>query len=359
MPHFVRKKIPMNNLERLLKALSEKDFGHYLITGLSDIAWLTGFTGSAAYVLLGGAKPLFITDSRYELFVKDILSGEWDIEIIKGGYGGHLSEIAKKYKKITIQKSCSYSNFMLLSAHGAEIKVEDDTLSSLRAVKTADEIAAIKAQYNLAAAAFRASLESFTAGAMERDWAAALEYNMKKLGASSPSFQTIAASGVRGALPHGEPTEKIISKDDAIIVDFGTKKLYTSDYTRLLYNGAGCKVSDIAKIVEEAVNAAKKKVKPGVMAGEVDFAARAVIDKYGYGKYFSHSTGHGVGIDVHESPAIRPRSEEIIAENMVFTIEPGIYLPNEFGVRLEDTVLVTAGGYEDLSSLDRYIYSFN
>jgi Xaa-Pro aminopeptidase len=346
----------MNNLNRLLTALSGKDCGSYLITSLSDIGWLTGFTGSAAYVLISD-KPYFITDSRYELAVRELLSSEWEIVIVKS-YNAYLKEILSR-KKLTFQKSVSYADYKIMSDLSAEASVEDDTLSSLRAVKTEEEIVAVKTQYALAADAFRASLTDFNARKSEREWAARLEYNMKKLGANSPSFSTIIASGARGALPHGEPTEKIISENDAVVVDFGTKKLYTSDYTRLLYNTRCGKVSETAKIVKEAVDAAKEKVKPGVTAGEIDKAARSVIERCGYRDFFNHSTGHGVGVDVHENPAIRVGSGEIILEGMIFTIEPGIYLPGEFGVRLEDTVLVTANGYENLSRLDDYIYSFN
>ncbi|MDR2400183.1 MAG: Xaa-Pro peptidase family protein [Deferribacteraceae bacterium] len=347
----------MNNLNRLLNALSDRDYGRYIITSLSDIGWLTGFTGSAAYIVLDGVKPIFITDSRYRLYAEELLGSEWEIEIARS-YSEYLTELAKKRKKITIQRGCVYSNYLILSAHGAEIALEDGTLSTLRAVKSAEETAAVKEQYAIAAKAFTASLESFKSGESETSWAAALEYNMKKLGVSL-SFPTITASGVRGALPHGEPTKKIISIDDAIIVDFGTKKLYTSDYTRFLYNGGNAKTGEVAKIVLEALNAAKEKVKPGVVARDIDAAARGVIEKFGYGEYFSHGTGHGVGVDVHEAPTIRPGSEEIIVQNMIFTIEPGIYLPKEFGVRLEDTVRVIENGYEDLSRLDDYIYSFN
>jgi Xaa-Pro aminopeptidase len=347
----------VSNLNRLLNALSGKDCGSYLITSLSDIGWLTGFTGSAAYVLISD-KPYFITDSRYELAVKELLSPEWEIVIAKS-YNAYLTETLSG-KKLTFQKSVSYADYKIISDLSAEASVEDDTLSSLRAVKTEAEIIAVKAQYALAAAAFNLSLADFNAGASEREWAARLEYNMKKLGANSPSFSTIIASGARGALPHGEPTEKIISENDAVVVDFGTKKLYTSDYTRLLYNNAGHnRVSETTKIVREAVDAAKEKVKPGVTAGEIDKAARSVIERCGYGDFFNHSTGHGVGVDVHENPTIRAGNSEVILEGMIFTIEPGIYLPGEFGVRLEDTVLVTANGYENLSRLDDYLYSFN
>jgi Xaa-Pro aminopeptidase len=350
-------KKPVSNLNRLLTALSGKDYGSYLITSLSDIGWLTGFTGSAAYVLISD-KPYFITDFRYELAVKELLSPEWEIVIAKS-YNAYLVE-ALSGKKLTFQKSVSYADYRILSDLSEDASVEDDTLSSLRAVKTEAEIIAVKAQYALAADAFKASLIDFNADASEREWAARLEYNMKKLGANSPSFPTIIASGARGALPHGEPTEKIISENDTVVVDFGSKKLYTSDYTRLLCkNARNGKVSETAKIVKEAVDAAKEKVKPGVTAGEIDKAARSVIERFGYGDFFNHSTGHGVGVDVHENPTIRAGCTEIILEGMIFTIEPGIYLPGEFGVRLEDTVLVTANGYENLSRLDDYVYSFN
>ncbi|MDR2104746.1 MAG: aminopeptidase P family protein [Deferribacteraceae bacterium] len=345
------------NLKRLLTALSDIDYGRYLITSLSDIAWLTGFTGSAALVLLGGQKPLFISDGRYALLLQTLLGSEWEIEIVKS-YSDYLTAIAQNFKKITIQKQCTYQNYTILAASGAEICTECEILSALRAVKTDHEIEAIKREYSIAAEAFNIALKNFQSGKSELYWAAELEYEMKALG-RAPSFSTIIASGPRGALPHGEPSEKIISDNDAIVVDFGTKKLYTSDYTRLLSNSSNVEASDIAKIVEESVHAAKERVKPGASAKEVDFAARNVIERYGYGEFFNHATGHGVGVDVHEQPTIRADSADTLLENMVFTIEPGIYLPQKLGVRLEDTVRVSADGYEDLSRLDRYIYPFN
>ncbi len=187
---------------------------------------------------------------------------------------------------------------------------------------------------------FLQSLDSFKPGVSELLWAAELEKNMKLNGAKSPSFDTIIGSGYRGAMPHGIASDKIVAKGDAVVVDFGSKKEYCSDVTRLVKTGADTNVDLVADIVYTALSKAKDAVKVGVKCSEIDAVARDYIQSKGYGDFFRHGLGHGVGIDVHEKPVFNSRDETVLEENMVLTIEPGIYLPGKFGVRLEDTIVV-------------------
>lgn len=180
---------------------------------------------------------------------------------------------------------------------------------------------------------------------------------MKLNGAKAPSFETIIASGARGALPHGTASEKIIEKGEPVVVDFGAKKEYCSDVTRLVKTGRDTDVDIIADIVYTALHKAKEKIRPGVKCSDVDAAARDYITEKGYGDFFNHSLGHGVGIDVHEKPVFSAKDDTVLEENMVITVEPGIYLPGKFGVRLEDTIAVKPDGHENLTAVfDKYVY---
>lgn len=347
-------------INKIRAALKAKRLSAMFITDLADIRYISGFTGSAAYILITKENVLFFTDGRYAIQsenevspdIKRIILKRYK-DVFKGNWG--------KYGKILVQAECSVAIASLLKSAGAKI-VEDkkDTIKTMRMIKNDAEIKLIKEQYALAAEAFLKSLEEFKIGRSEREWAAALEYNVKTCGADDVSFETIVASGFRGAMPHGRASSKKIEAAEPVIIDFGSKCGYNSDYTRMVYGGNDKEVLHVINIVREAVLRSIEAVKPGRFCKDIDAIARKHISSCGFGRYFTHSLGHGVGLDVHELPVLNKFSKTRIEEGMIFTIEPGIYLPNRFGVRLEDTVLVTANGAEVISSgLEKYVYAPN
>ena len=224
-------------------------------------------------------------------------------------------------------------------------------LDLLRAVKEEEEIGKIRAAQSLAEDAFESVLPRLEAGRKETEIAADLEYFMKKNGASSPSFETICVSGSRTSLPHGTPTEEILEKNTFVTMDFGcVLDGYCSDMTRTVCVGkANEEMRRVYDTVLRAQEEALSAVRAGVLGKEVDKAARDVIEKAGFGANFGHSTGHGVGIEVHEAPSFSPLSEEKIPAGAVLSVEPGIYLPGKFGVRIEDLVAVREAGSENLN----------
>lgn len=340
------------------KELRSLDIPAVLITNLSDVRYLSGFTGTTAYMLIDLEKAVFFTDGRYSIQAAEEVSENIVVEIVKD-YSSIYTERCSVFKKILLQPSCSINVSSKIASHGVEIYLDEkDFMQKLRMVKDSSEISLIKEQYNLAGKAFLRALKSFKYDTSEKSWAAALEYHMKMLGAKGESFETIVASGVRGAMPHGTASAKKINENEPVIIDFGSRDIYTSDYTRMIYAGNDEEVLKVIDIVRASLEKAVESIAEGIMCSDIDKAARSYIEEQGYGNYFNHSLGHGVGIDVHELPVLKPKSDFLIEDNMIFTIEPGIYLPEKFGVRLEQTVLINNGKAEIISSaLDKYVYS--
>ncbi len=347
-----------NRIEKIKEIIIKKNVDAMFITDIVDIRYLSGFTGSTAYMIITAEKAFFYTDGRYTLQAAKEVSPNILTIVVKSYKDMFLKELPK-YNKVILQSSCTLSIAKLVKDTVVDILVdEENILQVMRMIKDNNEIDLIKTQYAIAAKSFKESLEHFKIGSSEIEWAASLEYNLKRNGADCVSFETIVASGERGALPHGVASNKIINKDEPVIVDFGSKQGYNSDYTRMVYGGTNTNIKYVIGIVREALLKSIAAVEVGITAKELDFIAREHISSFGYGKYFNHSLGHGVGLNVHELPVINPESDIILEEGMIFTIEPGIYLPNAFGVRLEDTVLVTSTGAEVISMyLESYIYS--
>ena len=342
-------------VQRELRSL---DIPAVLITNLSDVKYLSGFTGTTAYMLVDLEKAVFFTDSRYSIQAAKEVSENIVVEIVKD-YAGIYTERCSAFKKILLQPSCSINISSKIAAQGVDIYLDEkDFMQKLRMVKDNSEISMIKEQYNLAGKAFLRALKSFKYETSEKSWAAALEYHMKMLGAKGESFETIVASGVRDAMPHGTASAKKVIENEPVIIDFGSRDIYTSDYTRMIYAGNDAEVLKVIDIVRSALEKAVESISEGFVCSDIDNAARSYIEEQGYGKYFNHSLGHGVGIDVHELPVLKAKCDYLIEDNMIFTIEPGIYLPEKFGVRLEQTVLINNGKPEIISSaLDKYVYN--
>jgi Xaa-Pro aminopeptidase len=228
-------------------------------------------------------------------------------------------------------------------------------LTGLRARKEPEEVERIRRAVQIASDSFLDTLPRLRPGNRERMVGDFLEIRMKRRGAESPAFPTIVASGPRGALPHGKPTDKAVERKEMVVVDFGARfQGYHSDETKTVFQGRpDGRQQKIYDLVRRAQEKAMKVIRPGESVRRIDSAAREVISRAGYGKYFGHGTGHGIGLAVHEPPTISPRGAGVVETGMVFSVEPGIYLPGWGGVRLEDLVLVTDRGYERLTYLSK------
>ena len=256
-----------------------------------------------------------------------------------------IEEIIKKQmlKGIHLDsRITSYATVQSLEKFGLKVIGEDGVMQKLREIKHADEITKIKKAQKIALAAFEKLKPEIVIGATERALAAKLEYLMKLEGADTVAFETIVASGPNSALPHATVTDRKIKSTDAVIIDFGARvDGYCSDFTRtILMPKAPAKLKEIYSVVEKAQQAAIKKAITGMPLKDIDHAARQVIEKAGYGQYFTHSTGHGVGMEVHELPHVSYRSTAVLQKGHVITIEPGIYIPGIGGVRLEEMVII-------------------
>ena len=357
-------------LDGFLSGLTRLKVDGFLVTDLSNIRYLSGFTGSSGYILITGKAAKnrwFLTDSRYRLQAASEVTGKalsarrhrqggFRVKVYKRALPD-LTELVKKsgVKRLGFEsRTLSYDTFTSLKGFlpGVRLKPSIGLVEGLRAVKDPDELSSLKEAVSVASVGFRAVERRGLRGRTEKDAADLIEASFKKAGADGLSFAPIVASGSRGALPHAKPTDKLIKKGELVVVDAGiTLGGYCSDRTRTYVTGRPTRLQKkLYSTVKAAHDRAIEMIRPGLKAGEVDRAARGVISKAGFGRYFSHGTGHGVGLDIHEAPSIGPRSEETIVRGMVFTVEPGVYLPGVGGVRLEDMVVVTGDGCEVLGT---------
>ncbi len=346
-------------LRRLRAELAARKLDAFLVTDLKNLRYLTGFTGSSAYALVSGNRAFFLTDPRYDAQSREQVEG-FRIKIFKKALET-IKETVASMKPGTIgfePGSVSFETYSKLrKTLGARtrLKPAPGAVSGLRTVKDAFEIERITESARLLDAGFARARKVVRPGESEADAAFSIETFFRKRGAESLAFDTIIASGERGALPHGKASSKKIKKGELVVVDMGALlNGYNSDETRTFVTGKPTpKQKEVYAIVKEAQAAALESVKPGVKASAVDRAARSVIEKAGYGKCFGHGTGHGVGLDIHEGPGLGPTSVEALEEGMVITVEPGIYIPGWGGVRIEDMVLVTKSGSRLLTSTNR------
>jgi Xaa-Pro aminopeptidase len=256
-----------------------------------------------------------------------------------------LTDLMKKHSFANVHvdsRLTSYATVLSLEKLGLQVVPEDGAMQKMREIKNEGEIQKIQNAQRIALQAFDQLLPQIKVGACERELAAKLEYYMKSLGAEKTSFETIVASGPHSALPHATVSDRTITPSDAIIIDFGAQvDGYCSDFTRTIFMpDAPAKLHEIYAIVERAQAAAIAKAVVGTPLKDLDAIAREIIEAAGYGAYFTHSLGHGVGMEVHELPLVSARSTEVLQSGQVITIEPGIYIPGLGGVRLEEMVIV-------------------
>jgi Xaa-Pro aminopeptidase len=338
--------------------LGEKDIVGILLFSPENIRYLTGFSGSEGYLLVGRDEDLLLVDSRYITQAHEETRG-CRISLVDKGIKGVAEHIAPLgLRRLGFEAhGISVALFEQLQEGLQEMKLVPikDELTRLRGMKTGEEIALIKKAVQVAEEAWEKVLEMVKPGAREDEVALELEYCMKKGGAEGVAFDCIVTAGPRTALPHAQPTKQPIKEGDFVLFDFGSRyQGYCSDETCTVIAG---RATDDQKrvygIVKDAHDQAIEQVRPGVRLAEIDAAARGHIDQAGHGEHFGHGTGHGVGLAVHEWPAVGKDSQDVAEEGMVFTIEPGIYMPGWGGVRIEDMVVVTAGGCEVLTGIPK------
>ncbi|NJE10282.1 Xaa-Pro dipeptidase PepQ [Thermococcus sp. MAR1] len=343
-------------IEKLKEFIAEKELDGVLITSKPNLFYFTGSSPVlGGYLVVTPDDALFIVpELEYEEARE---TSRVPVEKFKTGKELYERLSSFKLKRLGIEGRTSFSTLQTLreKVGAADFVSVDDVVKELRIIKTPAEIELIKAACEIADMAMMAALEEISEGKREREIAAKMEYVMKMNGAEKTAFDTIIASGWRSALPHGVASDKRIEKGDLVVIDEGALyRHYHSDTTRTIVVGSpNEKQKDIYYAVLEAQRKGVESAKPGMTAKELDTIVRDVIAEYGYGDYFIHSTGHGVGLEIHEWPRVSQQDETVLKPGMVITIEPGIYLPKFGGVRIEDTVVITENGALRLTKTER------
>lgn len=350
----------MGKLTKLRKKLEQADLEAILITSSINRRYLTGFTGTAGVALVSQSDALFITDFRYTEQASEQIK---DFKIIEHKQTIE-EEIHNQLKSLNIKKLGFEKNHVTYAQYTTfkqQFKVDivpaGNLVENLRLIKSDDEIRIMEKAAKIADEAYEHIKTFIKPGVKEIDVANELEFFMRKQGATSSSFDIIVASGHRSALPHGVASDKKIATGELVTMDYGALyEGYCSDITRTVAVGD---ISDELKTIYETVLTAQelgvKHIKPGMTGKEADDLTRDHITKKGYGEYFGHSTGHGLGMEVHEGPALSFRSNVKLVPGMVVTVEPGIYIPNVGGCRIEDDIVITETGNRRLTKSDKHL----
>lgn len=340
-------------LANLRQKMRERKLDSLLVSSLSNVRYLTGFTGSSGAVLLTPEQTLFFTDSRYDLQSHAEVRGA-KVRIEKGDA---LLAAARWGTAQTLGRTGFDSGALTVHQHGrlTEILIKGsgkktkprlvpvlNLVESLRIIKDAGEVELLRRAVQLGSRCLEETLPLVKTGVREFELAAEIEYRMRLYGGEKPAFESIVAFGERSALPHARPTGRKLQPNEFVLFDLGViLSGYCSDMTRTVFWGkAPAKARMMHKAVLEAQLASEAAVRAGIACGDADRAARRVLEKRGYGRYFSHSTGHGVGLDIHEDPRVAAKQTTVLQEGMAITIEPGAYIPGFGGVRIEDIVIV-------------------
>jgi Xaa-Pro aminopeptidase len=347
--------------DRLTERLQTAEVDAILITELVNVRYLTGYTGSNGLALIGPDTRVFVTDFRYvEQATEEVdpafdrLKGSVDLpEALKDHLpGSGALRLGFESAHVSVRE---HERLRELLPDRVELVAVQGLVEELRAVKDTAELAAIRSAAALADDAYEQLIAGGLVGRTERELALELEFDMRRRGAEQPSFPPIVAAGPHGALPHASPRAVEVRRGDLVVIDWGAQlDGYCSDCTRTVAAGAGDDhAREIYELVLDAQLAGLDAVKPGADGREVDGVARDRIEAAGHGAHFGHGLGHGVGLDVHEAPRLSQRSDSVLEPGNVVTVEPGVYLPGELGVRIEDLVLVTDDGREILTRISK------
>lgn len=352
-----------DRVERVLNRLKSQKLKGVFLTSFENKYYVSGFYDNSGdtFVLLTRFNTYLFVDARYYERAKKECP---DVKVVlfAGDLFERIKEILEEEELTEIGFEANNMTVALFDALSSKtgVKLTKVNLTNVRAVKDAMELFYIKKAVSIVDSAFKDIKKYVKVGMREIDVAEFVDATMKKYGASSPSFETIVVSGKKGSMPHGVPGNKKIEAGDFVTIDFGAfYHGYASDMTRTIVMGKPKhkEMKEIYEIVRVANEAGIAAVRPGIKASEVDKAARDVIERAGYGKYFTHSTGHGIGVLIHDELPVYPKSDVVLEEGMVFTVEPGIYVPGLGGVRIEDDVLVTENGVEVLTKSPKKLIS--
>lgn len=340
---------------RLLRALVALKADAILVSHLPNVRYLSGFTGSNGLLLLTPKTVILFTDPRYDIQA----SQECDckVKVVAGAVWTAAAEEVKRRRVGRLALESAHVPFDLWAAtasslgKGVKLVPVRDVVESLRAVKSAGEIEAIRRSVALCSQAYESAIAQAKPGMTEFEVAAALDHAMRLLGAEGPAFETIVAAGKRSALPHARPTAARLKANQLLLVDMGANlDGYASDMTRVAHLGRpGPRARSLYQAVLEAQLAGIDAVRPGALCRDVDAAVRKTLRRSRLDKFFTHSTGHGLGLEIHEGPRLGAKVETPLEPGMVVTVEPGVYQPEFGGIRIEDTVLVTETGVEVLT----------
>lgn len=346
------------DIQRLENIRKAKEMDAILITDQYNMRYIAGYRGEGMLFYTAYNKYI-LTDSRYTEQVEKECEGYECVDIESVGYGKTLSKlISRDIRKLGFENnSISYKVYAGLKNCLTDISFMelDEEIDKLRMIKDDEEIENLRTAEGIGDAAFSHILKYLKPGISEKDIALELEYFMKRNGAEGLSFDTIAASGKNSSMPHAIPTDKTIENGDFITMDFGCiYQGYCSDMTRTVGIGKLSSMQEsVYDIVLKAQLAAMKAIKPGMRCNEIDKIARNIIRDAGYGNCFGHGLGHSVGLFIHENPSFSPKCNTVLESGMVITVEPGIYLPGQFGVRIEDLIVVTESGYMNLTASEK------
>ncbi len=347
--------------DRLARAVRRLGADAMLVTNFTNVTYLTGFTGDDSYLLVGPQSSVLLSDPRYAQQLEEECPG-LDLAIRRpatsmSAWAGktirqaRVSRLAVEAASMTLQLRDS------LAAELPHVTFEPATglVEQQRLIKDREEIREIRAAIALAEQAFAVVRAALQPTQTEREVAFELEHQIRRFGGAGCAFPPIVASGPRAALPHAVPTDRRVGEGDLLLIDWGaTARLYRSDLTRVLVTGRiSPKLERIYGVVLTAQKQAIAAIRPGALMQDVDAAARRVIAQAGYDRRFGHGLGHGFGLEIHEAPRLAPHQDQPLRAGMVVTVEPGVYLPQWGGVRIEDDILVTRDGYEVLSHVPR------
>ncbi|WP_069998208.1 M24 family metallopeptidase [Cellulosilyticum sp. I15G10I2] len=346
-------------VQKLLLKMNDLKIDAMLIGSKSNRLYMSGFTGSNAMLYISKSKQVIITDFRYLEQVKEQCK---DFQVANQGTEGLIKTALKMAQEdgaryIGFESDhTNYTTYLELSNHkNFNFVPTSHIVEAFRQIKDEEEINRLRQAERIGDLAFSHIVSFITAnyqkGLTENEVALELERVMRTNGASGTSFASIVAAGVKSALPHAEPGSEVLKQGDFVVIDFGCiYKGYCSDMTRTLVIGEATeKHKAIYDVVLQAQLAALRAIKPGMLGREVDQVARDIITKAGYGEYFGHGLGHSTGVDIHESPRFSPLDATVLKKGMIMTVEPGIYIPGFGGVRIEDLIVITDDGIENLT----------
>lgn len=344
-----------DRITALRSSLSEKKLDAFVTSHSASLRYLCGYTGSNGALIVTAQAATFLTDFRYKEMMQTAVTADKKM-IGKGSLLQHAADrnVFSGLRRIAVEKehlSVAAFDIVRNCLGDKRLVASSGIVESLRAVKDPAELQLLKQAFAISDTVFRTILGSIAPGMTELELSAEISYLHKMLGAENDSFDVIVASGERGSLPHGTATDRPFRKGEFITLDFGCLyQGYHSDMTRTVCLGTPTQeMRKVYAVVLDAQQRGCDAVKAGVPAQRIDGIARRSIAAKGYGRYFGHSLGHGVGLDIHELPRVAPKSRDMLVNGNVITIEPGIYLPGRFGIRIEDTVIVRDNGCEVLT----------